>query len=143
MNYKMIQMKNLIQKNKEVIMYLIFGVLTTVVNIIVYYIFNDVLHVHYMISNVIAWIISVLFAYITNRKYVFVSSDDSIIHELTKFVGARVSTGIMDMVVMWLLVDVIHINSMIAKIISNVLVIISNYVLSKLFVFKENGNGKD
>ena len=143
MNYKMIQMKNLIQKNKEVIMYLIFGVLTTVVIIIVYYIFNDVLHVHYMISNVIAWIISVLFAYITNRKYVFVSSDDSIIHELTKFVGARVSTGIMDMVVMWLLVDVIHINSMIAKIISNVLVIISNYVLSKLFVFKENGNGKD
>lgn len=130
-------MKDLIQKNKEVIMYLIFGVLTTVVNIVVYYIFNDVLQVHYMISNVIAWILSVLFAYITNRKYVFESNGDSIITELSKFVTARLSTGIMDMVVMWLLVDVLHVNSMISKIISNVLVVVGNYVLSKLFVFKK------
>lgn len=130
-------MKNLILKNKEVIMYLIFGVLTTLVNIVVYYLFNDVLHVHYMVSNAIAWILSVLFAYITNRKYVFESNGDSIITELSKFVTARLSTGIMDMVVMWLLVDVLHVNSMISKIISNVLVVVGNYVLSKLFVFKK------
>lgn len=118
-------------------MYLIFGVLTTLVNIVVYYLFNDVLHVHYMVSNAIAWILSVLFAYITNRKYVFESNGDSIITELSKFVTARLSTGIMDMVVMWLLVDVLHVNSMISKIISNVLVVVGNYVLSKLFVFKK------
>lgn len=133
------QMKDLIQKNKEVIMYLIFGVLTTVVNIVVYYIFNDVLQVHYMISNVIAWILSVLFAYITNRKYVFESNSDSIITEFTKFVGSRVSTGILDMVMMWLFVDLLHVNSMLSKIISNAFVIISNYVLSRLFVFKKEG----
>lgn len=130
-------MKKLIQKNKEVIMYLIFGVLTTLVNIVVYYILNDLLHIHYMVANVIAWIASVLFAYITNRKYVFESNGDSIIQEFSKFVGARLSTGLMDMVVMWLLIDVLHTNSMLAKIISNVLVVISNYVLSKLFVFKK------
>lgn len=133
------QMKDLIQKNKEVIMYLIFGVLTTVVNIVVYYIFNDVLQVHYMISNVIAWILSVLFAYITNRKYVFESNSDSIITEFTKFVGSRVSTGILDMVMMWLFVDLLQGGSMLSKIISNAFVIISNYVLSRLFVFKKEG----
>lgn len=90
-----------------------------------------------MVANVIAWIASVLFAYITNRKYVFESNGDSIIQEFSKFVGARLSTGLMDMVVMWLLIDVLHTNSMLAKIISNVLVVISNYVLSKLFVFKK------
>lgn len=133
------QMKDRIQKNKEVIMYLIFGVLTTVVNIVVYYIFNDVLQVHYMISNVIAWILSVLFAYITNRKYVFESNSDSIITEFTKFVGSRVSTGILDMVMMWLFVDLLQVDSMLSKIISNAFVIISNYVLSRLFVFKKEG----
>lgn len=133
------QMKDRIQKNKEVIMYLIFGVLTTVVNIVVYYIFNDVLQVHYMISNVIAWILSVLFAYITNRKYVFESNSDSIITEFTKFVGSRVSTGILDMVMMWLFVDLLQGGSMLSKIISNAFVIISNYVLSRLFVFKKEG----
>lgn len=86
-------MKKLIQKNKEVIMYLIFGVLTTLVNIVVYYILNDLLHIHYMVANVIAWIASVLFAYITNRKYVFESNGDSIIQEFSKFVSpATLST---------------------------------------------------
>ena len=122
---------------KELISYLIFGVLTTVVNIVVYYVFNTWLQVNYLVSNAIAWIASVLFAYITNRKYVFESENTSMINELVKFIGARLSTGIMDMILMWLLVDVLSMNSMVSKIVVNVLVIVLNYVLSKVFVFKK------
>lgn len=122
---------------KELISYLIFGVLTTVVNIVVYYVFNTWLQVNYLVSNAIAWIASVLFAYITNRKYVFDSKNTSMFNELVKFIGARLSTGIMDMILMWLLVDVLSMNSMVSKIVVNVLVIVLNYVLSKVFVFKK------
>ena len=122
---------------KEVFSYLIFGVLTTVVNIVVYYVFNTWLQVNYLVSNAIAWIASVLFAYITNRKYVFESKNTSMINELVKFIGARLSTGIMDMILMWLLVDILSMNSMVSKIVVNVLVIVLNYVLSKVFVFKK------
>ena len=122
---------------KELISYLIFGVLTTVVNIVVYYVFNTWLQVNYLVSNAIAWIASVLFAYITNRKYVFESKNTSMFNELVKFIGARLSTGIMDMILMWLLVDVLSMNSMFSKIVVNVLVIVLNYVLSKVFVFKK------
>ena len=122
---------------KELISYLIFGVLTTVVNIVVYYVFNTWLQVNYLVSNAIAWITSVLFAYITNRKYVFESKNTFMINELVKFIGARLSTGIMDMILMWLLVDILSMNSMIGKIVVNVLVIVLNYVLSKVFVFKK------
>ncbi len=122
---------------KEVISYLIFGILTTLVNIVVYSFCNDVLQIQYLISNAIAWILSVLFAYFTNRKYVFGSHNSSFINELVKFIGARVSTGIMDMLLMWLFVDVLSMQSMISKIIVNVGVVILNYVFSKLFVFQE------
>lgn len=122
---------------KEVISYLIFGILTTLVNIVVYTICDDVLQIQYLISNAIAWILSVLFAYFTNRKYVFESHNSSIINELVKFIGARVSTGIMDMLLMWLFVDVLSVQSMISKIIVNVVVVILNYLFSKLFVFQE------
>ena len=122
---------------KEVISYLIFGILTTLVNIVVYTICDDVLQIQYLISNAIAWIVSVLFSYFTNRKYVFESHNSSIINELVKFIGARVSTGIMDMLLMWLFVDVLSMQSMISKIIVNVVVVILNYIFSKLFVFQE------
>ena len=122
---------------KEVISYLIFGILTTLVNIMVYTFCNDVLQIQYLISNAIAWIVSVLFAYLTNRKYVFESHNSSIINELVKFIGARVSTGIMDMLLMWLFVDVLSMQSMISKIIVNVVVVILNYIFSKLFIFQE------
>lgn len=136
--------KELLKNNKEIVMYLIFGVLTTLVNIIVYYIFNDLLHVHYMISNGIAWFLSVVFAYITNRKFVFSSGFNSIATEFSRFIGTRLSTGLMDMVIMWLLIDILHVNSFFSKIFSNILVVISNYILSKLFVFKGGkADGKD
>ena len=133
----------MVQKNKEILMYLLFGVLTTVVNIVVYYLCNDVVHMNYLVANAIAWLLSVLFAYVTNRKFVFESNNASWFSECLKFMASRVSTGVIDMVVMWVLVTLLSLNSMVSKVLSNVLVIVLNYVFSKLFVFKkvrENGN---
>lgn len=130
-------MKNIIQKNKEIIMYLIFGLLTTVVNIVVYYIFSNLLHMNYLFSNAMAWFLSVLFAYVTNRKYVFDSKNNQIIKEAISFFGSRLATGIMDMVLMWFLVNFNIVNDVVAKVVVNVIVVILNYILSKLVVFKK------
>ena len=124
-------MKELLMKYKEIIMYLVFGVLTTVVNIVVYF-----LHINYLISNALAWFLSVLFAYITNRKYVFESSSQNILKEAVSFFSSRLATGILDMVLMWLFVYFNVVNDVIAKVIVNVIVVVLNYVLSKLVVFK-------
>lgn len=130
-------MKNIVQKNKEIIMYLVFGVLTTVVNIVVYYIFSNLLHMNYLFSNAMAWFLSVLFAYVTNRKYVFDSKNNQIIKEAISFFGSRLATGIMDMVLMWFLVNFNIVNDVVAKVVVNVIVVILNYILSKLVVFKK------
>lgn len=130
-------MKNIIQKNKEIIMYLVFEVLTTVVNIVVYYIFSNLLHMNYLFSNAMAWFLSVLFAYVTNRKYVFDSKNNQIIKEAISFFGSRLATGIMDMVLMWFLVNFNIVNDVVAKVVVNVIVVILNYILSKLVVFKK------
>ena len=130
-------MKNIIQKNKEIIMYLVFGVLTTVVNIVVYYIFSNLVHMNYLFSNAMAWFLSVLFAYVTNRKYVFDSKNNQIIKEAISFFGSRLATGIMDMMLMWFLVNFNIVNDVVAKVVVNVIVVILNYILSKLVVFKK------
>lgn len=123
-------------KYKEVVNYLEFGVLTTVVNIVVYFVFADMLHFHYLISNCVAWFLSVLFAYVTNRKYVFESKSESIVEEMIKFFVSRLATGVLDMALMWLLVSVLSVNGVASKVLVNVVVVVSNYVLSKIVVFK-------
>ncbi|WP_304747746.1 GtrA family protein [Dubosiella newyorkensis] len=128
---------NIYKKNKEIINYLIFGVLTTLVNIIVFEISANWIHIHYLVSNIIAWFLSVLFAYITNRKYVFESNDQEIGKEMAKFFSSRLATLGLDMVIMWLLVDILTANNLLAKIIANILVVIGNYILSKLIVFND------
>lgn len=127
-------------KYKEIINYLIFGILTTAVNIGTYYILNDCLNINYLISNIVAWISSVLFAYITNRKYVFNSTNNSkkdIAKEISSFFGARLTTGFLDMLFMYLTINFNLLPNLIAKVIANVFVIIANYVLSKFVVFKK------
>ena len=90
------------------------------------------------VINTIGWIAGVLFGYVTNRKYVFKSTNPQILKEFTQFAGARVSTWILDIVIMYVTVNMIHMDYWIAKIfISSVLVMIANYVFSKLFVFKK------
>lgn len=131
------KLKELFKKYKEVILYLIFGVLTTVINIVAYAIFAKGLAINEYVSNVIAWIISVLFAFFTNRIYVFESKSDKVLKEGASFIAARLLTLGVDMLSMWIMISLIHMDDLIAKIIANVIVIILNYILSKVFVFKK------
>lgn len=126
----------LLSKYKEILLYLLFGVLTTVVNIMAYYVLVRFFRINYIISNIMAWILSVLFAYITNRWYVFESKNNNFFYEMISFFSARLVTGLMDIILMWVLVDNNILDDFIAKIIVNVIVIILNYIFSKLFVFK-------
>ena len=138
-------MKELFNKYKEIIMYLIFGVLTTVISLIVYYaltytILNPNNSIYLQIANILSWIAGVLFAYFTNRKYVFESKNENKLKEFISFVGARVTTLILDMLIMGVGVSLLHGNDKILKLISQVLVIVGNYILSKLIVFKKKNN---
>ena len=131
-------MFSLYKKYKEIIMYLIFGILTTVVNIVVYFIASNVLNINYLISNATAWFLSVLFAYVTNKLYVFESSSKEFIKEIVAFFFFFLATGILDMFLMWLFVTVASLNDVVVKIFVNILVIIMNYIFSKLFVFRKD-----
>jgi len=121
--------------NKEVILYLFFGGVTTVANIITFKVLR-IASLSLFISNSIAWIVAVLIAYFTNRKYVFDSKNDSK-KEFTSFIFFRILTLIIDMILMYLFVSLFKIDDLISKIIVNVVVIILNYVFSKLIIFKK------
>ena len=121
---------------KELFLYIVFGILTTLVNIITYLFFTRIFGINYLISNIIAWIISVLFAYFTNRIWVFESSNTNIIKEISLFFGGRLFSGIVDVGFMYVFIEILSINDFISKIIIQILVIILNYLFSKLIVFK-------
>lgn len=126
-------------KFREVIMYLLFGGLTTIVNIVSFFILRA-FGIEVFISNLIAWIISVLFAFITNKLYVFESKEKNTkksVKELISFVIFRILSLGADMGSLYFLLQVINSGEVFAKIMSNILVIILNYVFSKLFVFKK------
>ena len=134
--------KNLFQKYREMIMYLIFGVLTTVVSLIVYYllvytVLNPNNAFELQVANILSWVAGVTFAYFTNRSVVFQSKNENKLKEATSFVLARVVTLVMDMLIMFIGVTLLHGSDKVLKLISQVIVIVSNYVFSKLFVFKK------
>ena len=138
------KIKELYLKYEEIINYLIFGVLTTVVSVITYYIFANFLFqekndITVQISNVLSWICAVIFAYTTNRKFVFKSKSTGKdkLKEIFNFFIARVSSLVIDMAMMFVLFSVMHIDDTISKIIVQFVVVIVNYVFSKLFVFKK------
>jgi putative flippase GtrA len=133
----------LFYKYKEVLMYLFFGVLTTIVSVVSFYISSEILAIHYLISNVISWIFAVGFAYVTNRIWVFESKTKeikTILKEIFTFVNCRLLSGIIDMIIMFILVDIFIIDNMYAKIFTQVIVVILNYIFSKLIVFKDNND---
>ena len=135
-------MKDLLLKYKEVILYLIFGVCTTLVNIVSYAVLTRSFGVGVMASTACAWALSVAFAYVTNRIWVFeskVRSFTGVCREIASFVGCRVASGAMDIFLMWLLVEMMGFSDMIIKILSNILVIVFNYVASKFWIFKKKG----
>lgn len=133
---------NIYNKNKEIINYLIIGILTTIVSLASYYlltftILNPNNAFELQLANIISWILSVLFAYITNRKYVFSSTNKNIKKELSKFISSRFTTLLIDMGLMALLVTILNFNDKLVKLIVQIIVIALNYIFSKLFVFKE------
>lgn len=128
------------KKYKEVVLYLIFGAGTTLVNIVTYYICAHPLHQDTLLSTCTAWILSVLFAYVTNKIWVFESKSTDlkeIIREMISFFSCRLLTGGLDVVIMLVCVDLLKWNDMVVKISANIIVIILNYLASKLFIFKK------
>lgn len=127
-------------KYKEIVNYLIFGVLTTAVNFIVYLLMTKVINVNEVLSNAIAWIVSVIFAYITNKIYVFESKTTTIkeiVKEFGSFVACRLFSGILDIGSFYLFVTIFGWNDIFSKVIISILVVILNYVFSKIFIFKK------
>lgn len=137
----------LYKKYEEIINYVIVGALTTVVSILSYYIFRFFIltgnsQIQVQICTVISWILAVLFAFVTNKKYVFKSKEKgkkSII-EMFKFYLSRLTTLLIEMGSMWILTAPLHINDKISKILVQFIVLVLNYVFSKLFVFKKHKN---
>ena len=134
---------NLFLKYREAVLYLVFGGFTTLINIVVYAVCKHAIGIDTIPSNVAAWILSVAFAYVTNKIFVFESRTVgamALIKECLSFVWCRLATGIMDMVIMYVTVDMFHWSDMIMKILSNVLVIVLNFVFSKLFIFAKKAD---
>lgn len=130
----------LIEKYYDILSYLFFGVLTTVVNYLIYLPCYNVWGFSATLSNVIAWVAAVAFAYLTNKPFVFKSNDWSaktVVPELTKFVGCRLGSGVMETIIIFVTVDILCWNGNIMKLFTNVMVIVVNYLASKLLVFRK------
>lgn len=134
------KIRALIVKYWDIVSYLFFGVLTTVVNYLVYLPLYNGLGMSATVSNAIAWVVAVAFAYLTNKPFVFKSYDWSmktVIPELAKFVGCRIGSGAMETLILLLTVDILGWNGNVWKLLTSVLVVILNYIGSKLLVFRK------
>jgi putative flippase GtrA len=134
--------KKLIVKYWDILSYLFFGGLTTLVNFLVYAPLYNWLGVSATVSNIIAWAVAVAFAYLTNKPFVFRSFDWSwktVGPELAKFVSCRIGSGLLETAAIFLTVDLLHWNGNLMKLILAVVVVILNYIGSKLLVFKNKG----
>ena len=134
------KLKALVAKHWDVLCYLFFGVLTTAVNYIIYLPCYNVLGLSGSLSNAIAWAGAVIFAYLTNKPFVFRSHDWSaktVIPELTRFVGCRIGSGVLETAIIFLTVDCMSWNGNAMKLCTSVLVVVLNYIASKLLVFRK------
>ena len=132
--------KKLYEQYKDVIPYLFFGVCTTLVNVVVYWACAHLLGTGVMPATIAAWVLAVLFAYVTNRKWVFHSTAfgrEEITKEIISFFSCRLGTGVVDWLMMLVLVSWLHLPDLPIKILANIIVIILNYVLSKFVIFRQ------
>lgn len=137
--------RNLYRKYKRIVAYLFFGGCTTLVNIAAYFISTRFLHIGMLISTALAWFLAVMFAYATNRKYVFESQNaekKAVLIEFASFISCRLITGAIDLGMMYCFVDLLKLNDLVVKIAANLFVIISNYIASKLIIFTKHGSSK-
>ena len=131
------------RKYQEAIDYLFWGGVAFVLSMVLFYIFANILMIEEQIANVITWIICVIFTYLTNRTFVFKSKTTgfkAILKEFTEFTSARLATLVLENVVLFICIDLLLWHNMIAKLLGQFLVIVSNYVLSKLWIFKKKDN---
>ena len=134
------KIRALIVKYWDILTYLVFGVLTTVVNYIVYLPLYNLMGMSATVANAIAWVAAVAFAYLTNKPFVFRSHDWSlktVVPELTRFVSCRIGSGLAETLILLITVDILGWNGNLWKLLTSVLVVVLNYVASKLFVFKK------
>lgn len=133
-------LERLLTQYRELIVYIFCGGLTTVVNYVVYFACTKIFSIHYLVSNMIAWVISVIFAYLVNKIFVFASLDWSwgkLWKEIWQFVAARVFSGAGETLMLLVLVDMMGYPDSIIKIIAGILVVIVNYLFSKWIIFKK------
>lgn len=133
-------MRKLCNKYRDEILYLVFGVLTTIVNYVVYIPCYNLLHLTGAVSNGIAWVAAVAFAFLTNKPFVFKSHDWSakvLLPELGKFLGCRIGSGLLETAIIFLTVDCLTWNGNWMKLFTNVMVVFLNYFGSKLLVFRK------
>lgn len=134
------------KKHEEGINYLIFGFLAFVLNYILYFIFADAIAMHYMAATGLSWVLTVVFAYWTNRTFVFKSQSKetaSVVQEFVSFIGARIATEVLELVLMYVMVDLCQVNDKISKLVCQVIVILANYVLSKIWIFRDTSKKAD
>ena len=129
------------RKNKQLLLYLFFGICTTAINTICYWLLYDVLTLNNIVSTILAWLAAVVFAFVTNKRFVFESKRTNTterINEVISFFGCRLLTGILDVAIMAITVDMLQWNGLLWKLFSNIIVTIINYVASKYLIFKGN-----
>lgn len=124
-----------IKPYRELFSYIVAGILTTGVNFIIYY-SMIYMNINYKVSNTAAFIVSVIFAFFVNKKYVFISDKDHI-NEFVKFLVSRIFTYILDISMMILLVDFLAASKYTAKIWTNIFIVFANYFISKYWTFKK------
>ena len=131
----------LLHKYRELISYVFWGAATTVVNYVTYFLLTGVFQIYYLTSNIIAWAVSVLFAYFVNKLFVFQSKTwvwRVALRELWQMTASRLLTLGLETGILWISVDMLHQNDTITKLVASVVVVVTNYVLSKFIIFKKN-----
>ena len=136
----LLYIKELLQRNKSIIVYLVFGVLTTVVNFLVYFPLYNVAGLSATVSSMIAWGVAVSIAFLTNKPFVYHSTDwspETVLPEALKFIGGRIGSGLAEVLILYITVEFAFWNGNLMKLITSVLVVVLNYVLGKFIAFKK------
>lgn len=124
---------------REQILYMVFGVLTTAVSILVYAVFTEWLSMDELIANIISWVIAVMFAFVTNRIWVFRSNENgaaAVLRQMLTFYAGRVLTLLIEELMLWVFVKELSFNGLAVKTAAQLVVIVLNYIISKLLIFK-------
>lgn len=128
------------RKHKEAIDYLFWGGVAFLLSMVLFYLFANVMNIYEQIANIISWVICVIFTYLTNRTFVFcskVKGFKNIFKEFKDFVTARLLTLVMENAILFVMIDLLSLNNMVSKLVGQFVVIVSNYFLSKLWIFKK------